>query len=368
MANKETAGRPERTRGSRGPFWRMLVLTGLLGLSCFADVSWLAELVLHCRLHLAGICLLLTLASLFRRRGWLALLGAATCLAYVGLLLPWLFLAEGTTSHRSENVLRVLCWNIQATNQDSEAVVRLSEDHQADVVMLLEYTPGFQRHCDQLRQRYPYHRELALEGPFGIAVYSKHPGEFTTWELDPTTPCLEFQPGDKNLSIWAVHLFPPISRQGWDRRNQQLERLAESLKTQAALSGNRQLVAGDFNLTPWTGIYQRFCAELSLLDVSGRTGYAPTWPVALGWLGIPIDQVAATSELAASRKVIRPAASGSDHAAVLIEVEAEERQAVYSADSPSTVISRQVRASIPYQRALGVSFFSLQAMIDATTH
>ncbi|HEU4601170.1 MAG TPA: endonuclease/exonuclease/phosphatase family protein, partial [Steroidobacteraceae bacterium] len=49
------------------------------------------------------------------------------------------------------------------------------------------------------------------------------------------------------------------------------------------------LVAGDFNITPWSSYYQQFVKDSTLSDSDWGQGLPASWPSVLGPLGIRID-------------------------------------------------------------------------------
>jgi endonuclease/exonuclease/phosphatase (EEP) superfamily protein YafD len=89
-------------------------------------------------------------------------------------------------------------------------------------------------------------------------------------------------------------------------RNVYLERVASHC---ARIEGPL-LLAGDFNLTPWSPFYSDFIRATGL--VNAARGRLATWPAWLGPLGIPIDHALLRGSLSLVRIASGPDL-GSDH-------------------------------------------------------
>ena len=106
-------------------------------------------------------------------------------------------------------------------------------------------------------------------------------------------------------------MFTPITPQRFTRRNEQFSIAGDIL---ARLDSSR-LVVGDFNATPWSADLRAFVTENGLSGVNTLA----TWPVWLGFAGIPIDHAFVSHDLRILTFETGPDI-GSDHLPLLIDV------------------------------------------------
>jgi endonuclease/exonuclease/phosphatase (EEP) superfamily protein YafD len=98
-------------------------------------------------------------------------------------------------------------------------------------------------------------------------------------------------------------------------RNAELRELAVR---SAAIQGPL-VVAGDFNITPYSPFFIDWLAASGLTDSRRGRTLSISWPTWLPWAGIPIDHVAVNSGFAIVSH--RPLANfDSDHYGVLVEL------------------------------------------------
>ena len=121
----------------------------------------------------------------------------------------------------------------------------------------------------------------------------------------------------RKLTLFPAHLSLPFPL---DRHGVQTGEIDEVVATIATVQGPR-ILAGDFNASTWAAT---LASPRERLHMSILTGGDGSWPTFLPRaMGIPIDHVLATPELAlVSRKLI--SVPGSDHRAVLAEIAFKE--------------------------------------------
>ena len=113
------------------------------------------------------------------------------------------------------------------------------------------------------------------------------------------------------LHVTGFHLFPPMTPQRLAWRNEQLAIAGDILAEVDA----PMLVVGDFNATPWSASLRAFRSENDLSGFNTRA----TWPVWLGFAGIPIDHAFVSRDLRILGIETGPDI-GSDHRPILIDV------------------------------------------------
>jgi endonuclease/exonuclease/phosphatase (EEP) superfamily protein YafD len=110
-------------------------------------------------------------------------------------------------------------------------------------------------------------------------------------------------------------LSAPTSARRAAQRNRELELLAEH---RATIDGPL-VVAGDFNVTPYSPFYADWLAQTRLRDTRYHRTFGATWPTYLPFLGIPIDHIAVSPEFQtiAHRRLPN---FDSDHYGILAEI------------------------------------------------
>jgi endonuclease/exonuclease/phosphatase (EEP) superfamily protein YafD len=186
-----------------------------------------------------------------------------------------------------------------------------------DVLLVVEFTPHAAEVLADLDKSFAYDLKAPAEGPYGIALWSRFPlaaaatfplGSVPAVEARVETPRGEF-------TLLGVHLSAPRLPRRAQQRNEELELLAAR---RAAIAGPL-IVAGDFNVTPYSPYFTDWLAATHLTDTRRGRTLAPSWPATLPILGIPIDHVAVTPDFAI-RAHHRLPGFGSDHWAVLAEL------------------------------------------------
>ena len=247
----------------------------------------------------------------FRGRRLTALAAAVAALLPIAQVAPWYFGRESQSVVTSGPPLKLLVSNVYFGNRQYERIQRVIAQEDPDVVGLVEINQRWQQELGDLRMRYPHHFELPDERFVGLGLYSRLPIENARAIRVPggSTPAiaatLKTPAGD--IEILIVHVVPPMSAQLIRRRNEQILGLA-----QYARSVTRPLVmAGDFNITMWNAGYRPLEEIGGLQNARKGIGVRPTWP-AIGTLGVPIDHVLATPEVAI-REFRALSGIGSDH-------------------------------------------------------
>ena len=114
--------------------------------------------------------------------------------------------------------------------------------------------------------------------------------------------------GGERISLYAVHLHPPVSIEWANWREMELAGLAEYLEE----GPEPRVVVGDLNLTPFSPVFGDFLARTGLDDARRAQGIHVTWPTYPLPVWIPIDHCLADAALPII-SVHRGPDVGSDH-------------------------------------------------------
>jgi endonuclease/exonuclease/phosphatase (EEP) superfamily protein YafD len=301
--------------------WLTLAATAALVASLMpllARLGWAFEMASHFRVQYVFADGLLAIALATQLRfGWTAALALCAVLNAVPVLpyLPSALVAKPDAATRP--TIRVLVANVLHRNRSAERLLETVRRESPDVVLLVEYTKEWSERLGELREAYSYHVESPSRDAYGIALFSR-------FELSPaqtfmlgTTAAIEASLHVRGsvVTLLGVHLRSPGKPSRAAQRNRQLELLAERVRA----AGDVVVVAGDFNISPYSPYYTDWLARTGLTDTRrGRTP-RPTWPTFLPILAIPIDHCFVSSDIAVIAERGLPS-FGSDHYPMLVEL------------------------------------------------
>lgn len=271
---------------------------------------------------LAWLVAALTFGVAFFRARHSRALGALFACASVALALQisWLapFLVPNDRPATTEEIT-VMSLNLYHGEADPGEVMQRAQ--QADVLVLLEFTPTAQRALQEqgLDDRFPYAAGRSETGVVGAAIYSRYPlsqtaeipdSEFQQWMATADVPDLG------PVRIFAVHPCNPICGDGlWDSEHRQLRALA-----QPHLNDNL-IMAGDFNAVSEHRPLRQLKSDgmTSATDIVGA-GWLPTYPTDMTIPPvIAIDHVLLSRSLTATA-IESFAVTGTDHRGLITQV------------------------------------------------
>lgn len=298
--------------------------TVLASLAALGGKAWWGlELFTHFRAQYLVAQVLLFVPLLMRRRlRWCFALGACAVLNAVPLV-PYLPLARTAVAEPPADTISIMSVNVQARNQRHERLLEIVRDEAPDVLVVVEFTHDWQRRLEPLLNLYPYQLLLPERHAFGLALLSRYPLDGAERIDLETTAAIDARvlAPQGAFRVIGVHLRPPMSSGFAAERNRQLELLAQRY----AAAAEPLVVAGDFNVTPFSPFFADWLLQTGLRDARGGTGPGISWPTFLPIAGIPIDHCIVSPEFTVVdfRRLPR---FGSDHYPVLAELTLERTQ------------------------------------------
>jgi endonuclease/exonuclease/phosphatase (EEP) superfamily protein YafD len=289
---------------------------GLLPLT--ARLWWMLDLTTHFRLQYLGVAGLV-LALLALRRQW----RAAGLLFVIGALNAWPVVPyvprplPAAAAASTGQLLKVLTVNVSFRPFSARRFHEVVAETAPDVLLVVEFTPHAAEVLADFDKTFAYELKAPAEGPYGIALWSRFPlSAARTFPLGPV-PALEarVQTPRGDFTLLGVHLSAPTLPWRARQRNEELKLLAAR---RAGIDGPL-IVAGDFNVTPYSPYFTDWLAATGLNDTRRGRTLSPSWPATLPILGIPIDHVAVTSDFDI-RTHRRLPSFGSDHWGVIAEL------------------------------------------------
>ena len=280
-----------------------------LGLRLITDGSWwfLALLNTFALYLFLPLLLVVPLCGLLRMRrlGW-----AAAALSVIGLVwfgggaVPAMPTGlERNTLPQSGSALKIVVYNVRDGGRNIAPDVAWLLGTDADVIFLSELNDvGEDARLDALRRAYPYE----VRGDVGQRILSRHAlraGESVVKDEPPWSGVAiktGIELAGRQLSLYSVHMaIPKGTKEHFDmgrfpfnflpqrnflikvfvrydetRRNSEVEQLLSAVRADT----NPVIVAGDFNLGPYSVAYARMAAALQDSHARAGTGLGHTWP------------------------------------------------------------------------------------------
>ena len=235
----------------------------------------------------------------------------------------------------------VVTFNVQGHHQELEAATDWLLAAEADVIVLQETAEGYDQRLARLYDVYAH--EDHVEG--SVRVFSRYAileREILIIEEEPGRLALRLalDANGRELAVYAVHFVLPqraaksnsvapdigiefALRYDEQRRNAQIRRLLEILESETRAF----LLAGDFNMSDASLIYDEIAARVGDAWRAAGSGAGRTWPVAeaIGWPQViqpllRIDYVWHSERLRAV-EAMAGEAIGSDHLPLKVVLE-----------------------------------------------
>jgi endonuclease/exonuclease/phosphatase (EEP) superfamily protein YafD len=239
------------------------------------------------------------------------------------LLLPFLWSAGNAGVQASASAighdLKIVSFNVAWTPRPIDNVARylLSED--ADIVVLQEVTQAHAATVEPLlRDRYPHSHLCVIAHRCAQAIFSKHPwaSVVDVYRSEDTPEMIIARFGDAKrgaFRVYGLHMAWPFRPEAQARHVDRLMALGKSIDEPAIL-------AGDFNLTPWSYQLQRLLASTGLRR---HATFLMSWPTN-GYFRLPvplflIDHVLSTPDVRTIAIKSGPDL-GSDHLPIVARV------------------------------------------------
>ncbi len=258
----------------------------------FGRAAWPLDLFAHFRIQYAALFVLLAVLLLVLRRFVFASIAALGLIVSAVPLFPYLARETDTGSAAASPAVnfRLLTFNVWFRNPDMTRVAAYIEGSQADAVVLQELTPSQAEALRPLLPTYPhYHIEPSR---MGAAVFSRWPmlgaesvplGKGAVEGAIAAQVQIDWR--GSPVTVLGVHLNWPLGPRNSAFRNEELATVVALAKAQPG----PLIVAGDFNLTPWSEHFRAALADSGLHDAARGFGLHRSWPAQFAPLSIRID-------------------------------------------------------------------------------
>lgn len=236
---------------------------------------------------------------------------AALALLHAGLLLlPWARAADATPN--APPALRLLTFDLTTGNDRFDDIAEFILGSGADIVLLQDVScSAADRLIPKLRPAYP-NAFVSADGCDGQALMSKRPwlevGQVITGTRKPLLVWARLQWNNSVFNLSGVHLAGASAPR---QQAADVERLRTHLNTQ----GPTQIIAGNFNLTPFTWKF----AQLNNAGLGQHATYLATFPASWPLPAFLMDNVLSTADIASVRVSTGPPL-GSEHRPLIADI------------------------------------------------
>ena len=288
-------------------------------LGFFGPMWWAFDVLSSFRFQYAVVLLVVGLlyGMAFGRAS--SLIFVAAGLVNAALVLP-LFIAS-PASASGDDALKIVSFNVQASNQNRDVITRWVANSGADLVFLLETSSDWDATLSDASLPYVVMDEIPEDRVYGITVLAREELDVDLLRVGVTKDVVvraEASIGSDPVAVYAFHPRSPTSETDAEYRDQVMEEVAAMVDAETVPA----VVVGDLNATPWSYAFKKLANEGNLVDSLRGNGYQASWPASL-WFGfkIPIDHMLHTAELTTVTRDLGPDL-GSDHAPLMVTVAA----------------------------------------------
>lgn len=279
---------------------------------------------------LAGLCLIALLTLLRKpsrqivRYAILSLLAATTVVQGLTLKNYTPLVKESVLTYSEESPIhssfKLMVANIQMTNREFDQFLRVVEEEDPDILLVMETDKEWISHLAPLSRSYNYKKEVAMDNTYGMALYSKLKLEnlevkFLFREDVPSIHATIILPNATKFTFHGTHPVPPVPSEYPDSFGEKDKELLVigDIVANASLPS---VVAGDFNDVAWSSLSTLFATSGKLEDVRAGRGFYNTFSAKSAVTRWPLDHIYVTKEF----QVIalkRSKFFGSDHFAFI---------------------------------------------------
>ena len=225
----------------------------------------------------------------------------------------------------NEQRLTLLSANVFLHNERRDELLQEIESTSADVVLIQEFSPSWQRTIEQsnLLDTYPHGIVQPRDDAFGQAVFSRIPILASeVWETGGM-PVITFRVGlsKGSIRVFNWHPFPPIPLENFQIQSKQYEELVARLVQSEGLA----IVVGDFNVTQHSPRMKEL-REIGFHSAHEETGRGAAVTFPNGQRDLPSIRIdhAMLSKGLKTIAIREGEGAGSDHKPLILEVAIEE--------------------------------------------
>ncbi|KPH93544.1 hypothetical protein AMS58_16770 [Pseudoalteromonas porphyrae] len=226
----------------------------------------------------------------------------------------------------AQHSIRIMSANVLMSNHNSDALLKLVDKHQPDLLITLESDDWWQQKLSVLKKDYPHTIDCPKDNRYGMHLFSKYKiKQAQICELvESDVPSIHILfVNDEGLEMQGHFIHPappsPTEEDSSRPRDSELIMVAKALKD----ATRPVIVAGDLNDVAWSRSTRLFMQVSGLLDPRKGRGFFNTFHASYFFMRWPLDHLFHSTGFTVKR-IKRLAKYGSDHFALLTELVYED--------------------------------------------
>jgi endonuclease/exonuclease/phosphatase (EEP) superfamily protein YafD len=271
---------------------------------------WPFDLVANFRVQLIFLLLLTALLYLIFYDWMFPAALAVGAILNAAIVMPLFFGGPAPVAADSP-VLRIVSFNVLASNPAKPEVMDYLRTSNADLVFLLESSIDWEDAISRASLPFTVVASPPADRTFGITALARSEVDARVVRIGLTDePAVEVTApfGDGQIQVLAIHPLSPISGD----RSGGRDAVIQSAAIWARSRTEPAVVVGDLNATPWSHAFGTLAEKGDLVNSLDGFGFQPTWPAGQPWFLIAIDHLLHTKDLTTVERSTGPA-NGSDH-------------------------------------------------------
>ena len=215
--------------------------------------------------------LALAVLALGLRQWWTAGLSALIVAASFSVVWPHMHLPPADLQPQAGPVVRLLWANLHHRNTDLDALRRLIEAEKPDIAVFTELDPVHDAVLRDVRALLPFQSPPPRGSVLGVMLLARKQPESLKFDLtmgdDAPLMVARLCPAESGcLTLLGLHAWPPLPP--WTgARDRQLAHAA-TVARQHVDKGERVVLVGDLNVTPFSPVFDRLLAQSGLWDTN----------------------------------------------------------------------------------------------------
>ena len=181
--------------------------------------------------------------------------------------------------------------NVLLTNKDYGRLIRLVDERDPDVLLLLETGQGWEKALAPLARRYSYRLSEPVPNTYGMILMSRLPmGGAIKHLLQPGVPSAHVRlrlPGGQEILFHGLHPEPPWPGDDSGERDAELVTVGRDVRD----DGRATIVMGDLNDVAWSRTSRLFRRIAGMGDPRIGRGFYPTFNANYPLLRWPLDHL-----------------------------------------------------------------------------
>lgn len=224
----------------------------------------------------------------------------------------------------SDRKVSILLSNVKMKNRKSDPILKLIEQKNPDLVLLMEVDKWWDKELRTLKEKYPYSQHTINKVTYGMVLYSKYPlkkvdVDYLTNKNVPSFESTISLSNGKQISFHSLHPVPPTHFEDLPDNAGQQENALQKLGKKIEGRKFPTIVAGDLNDVVWSYVDELTETKNILYDVRVGRGFYNSFNAENILMRWPLDHIFVTEEFKL-KKLERLPKTGSDHFPLYVEL------------------------------------------------